>query len=65
MEVKHMAERFVNTKELCETLQISRRTVEQSRKLHGLPYYKTGGGTPRYLLTEVKDWMKNNAKCKV
>ncbi|WP_289143056.1 AlpA family transcriptional regulator [uncultured Brevibacillus sp.] len=58
-----MNKELLTTKELCNVLKVSRRTIARCRKYHGLPHYLSGpGGKPRFDLDEVQNWMKNWTK---
>lgn len=56
-----MAEKLVNTKELCEHFGVTRQAVEQWRK-NGLPtIVDKPNGTKRYLKSAVIRWLNRRA----
>lgn len=54
-------ERFLNTPELEDIIGVKRMTLYLWRK-KGLPYYQGPSkiSPPMYLLSEVKEWLKEN-----
>ncbi len=57
-QVEQVREQFVGTKELMDTLSISRSTVNRMVK-RGMPHIWVGS-VRRYPLSQVLDWLKND-----
>jgi len=52
-------EEFLKTSELAEKLKVSAQTVRKMVKTEGFPVCRpTPSSHPRYLLSEVKEWMR-------
>ena len=55
-------ERYLNTKELCETLKIGEATLYRLLN-QGLPHLKIGNRN-RFVLEDVVQWLKNKQEKK-
>lgn len=56
-----MSENIINTKKLCEWLEISENTAYNWRKYNGLPYKKITKKTIQYDREEVINWLNKNS----
>lgn len=54
-------EKLMTVTEICEYLQVTRRTIERWRKNDNMPCLKFGG-RPRFDKEKVLQWAKNNDK---
>jgi len=54
-----MNRKLLTTAQLCESLQISRRSLERYRK-KGMPFYLVGN-KPRFKYEEILEWMRKQA----
>lgn len=53
-------EKYVTTTELCDIFRVTRTTILRWRE-EGMPYYGNGKAL-RYLVSEVKEWLKEQTK---
>ncbi len=53
-----MAENFLTRQEVAELLGVTVHTIDNYRRLHGLPYIKIAN-TVRFVLQDVLEWIKS------